>query len=106
MEPALLSQPERIAAALRQISKGFAALADAITTDPADETSEARHRSLISEWGEQGLTRPEASAMFRKHGFSPQAAGGWSRGDWLEIREDGLRYLTDRSLRWLEEQDI
>ncbi|WP_431924702.1 hypothetical protein [Nonomuraea jabiensis] len=38
--------------------------------------------------------------MFRKHGFSPQAAGGWARGEWREVHEDGRRYLTDRSLHW------
>ncbi|GAA0818628.1 hypothetical protein ACFQVD_30580 [Streptosporangium amethystogenes subsp. fukuiense] len=42
--------------------------------------------------------------MFRKQGFSPQAAGGWVRGDWLEIRDDGRRYLTDRSLSWPAER--
>lgn len=47
----------------------------------------------------------EASALFRKHGFSPQAAGGWVRGDWLEVRDDGRRYLTERSLRWRAEQE-
>ncbi|MBD2897527.1 hypothetical protein amrb99_64910 [Actinomadura sp. RB99] len=96
---------ERIAAALRQISAGFAALADAVAADPAEPTEESRYRGLISEWGRQGLTRAEASALFRKHGFSPQAAGGWVRGDWLEVRDDGRRYLTERSLRWRAEQE-
>jgi hypothetical protein len=95
---------DQVAAALRQISAGFAALADAISADPAEPPAESRYQSLITEWGERGLTRAEASALFRKHGFSPQAAGGWARGDWLEIRDDGRRYLTDRSLHWLAEQ--
>ncbi|MEV4012275.1 hypothetical protein AB0J35_17365 [Nonomuraea angiospora] len=51
------------------------------------------------------MIRAEANALFRKHGFSPKAAGGWARGDWLEVRENGLRYLTDRSLHWLTEQE-
>lgn len=93
-------QRTRIAAALRQISAGYAALAAAVSADPSEPPAEARHRALIAEWGERGLTRSEASALFRKHGFSPQAAGGWARGGWLEIRDDGHRYLTDRSLRW------
>lgn len=79
-------------------------MADAISADPAEPPVESRYRSLMSEWGERGLTRNEASALFRKHGFSPQAAGGWVRGDWLEVRDDGRRYLTDRSLDWLAEQ--
>jgi hypothetical protein len=96
---------ERIAAALRQISAGFAALADAVAADPAEPPEESRHLALITEWGRQGLTRAEASALFRKHGFSPQAAGGWVRGDWLEIRDDGRRYLTERSLSWRAGQE-
>ncbi|MEV0597228.1 hypothetical protein [Nonomuraea cavernae] len=104
MEPRSSSQLHQVAAALRQISAGFAALADAISTDDAEPPAETRHRALISEWGRRGLTRAEASALFRKHGFSPQAAGGWVRGDWLEVRDDGRRYLTDRSLRWPAEQ--
>ncbi|MET7333972.1 hypothetical protein [Nonomuraea sp. NPDC005650] len=103
MEP--WPQKDQIAAALRQISAGFAALADAISADPAQPPADSRHRALITEWGHKGLTRAEASMLFRKHGFSPQAAGGWARGDWLEVRDDGRRYLTDRSLRWLTEQE-
>ncbi|MFB9630397.1 hypothetical protein [Nonomuraea helvata] len=105
MEPSPWSQRDEIAAALRQISAGFAALADAIAADPADPPAESRYRSLLAEWSDRGLTRAEASALFRRHGFSPQAAGGWVRGDWLEIRDDGRRYLTDRSLHWLAEQE-
>ncbi|NRQ35116.1 hypothetical protein HII36_25300 [Nonomuraea sp. NN258] len=102
MEP---FQREQIAAALRQISAGFAALADAVSADPAEPPEETRHHRLLAEWGRRGLTRSEASALFRKHGFSPQAAGGWVRGDWLEVRDDGRRYLSERSLRWLAEQE-
>ena len=90
-----------MAAALRQISAGYAALADAIAADPAELPEEDRYRALISAWGARGLTRAEASALFRKHGFSPQAAGGWVRGEWLEVRDDGRRYMTERSLTWL-----
>ncbi|MEV4106997.1 hypothetical protein [Nonomuraea sp. NPDC049695] len=105
MEPPPWSQRDEIAAALRQISAGFAALADAISADPTEPPAESRYRSLLTEWGDRGLTRAEASALFRRHGFSPQAAGGWVRGDWLEIRDDGRRYLTGRSLHWLAEQE-
>ncbi|SDI20409.1 hypothetical protein [Nonomuraea jiangxiensis] len=96
--------PAQVAAALRQISRGLAALADAISGVP-DRSEEDRHVAVMAEWGRRGLTRHEASRLFRKHGFSPQAAGGWVRGDWLEVRDDGNRYLTERSLRWLAEQE-
>ena len=63
-----------------------------------------RERAVLGEWGQRGLTRAEASALFRRHGFAPQAAGGWARGNWIESREDGRRYITERSRRWLAEQ--
>lgn len=97
------SREERIAAALRQIAGGYAALADAVAADPAQAPEEDRYRAVLSEWADRGLTRDEASALFRRHGFAPQAAGGWVRGDWLEVRADGRRYVTDRSRRWLQE---
>ncbi|MFF5206341.1 hypothetical protein [Streptosporangium sp. NPDC000396] len=105
MIPPSFGRQERISAALRQISKGLAELADAISADPEEIPESERYRALIAEWHDRGLDRNEASVLFRKHGFAPQAAGGWVRGDWLEIREDGRRYLTPRSLQWLGEQE-
>ncbi|TDC89940.1 hypothetical protein [Actinomadura sp. 7K507] len=95
---------DQVAAALRQISRGLAALADAISSASRDP-EEDRYLAVMAEWGRRGLTRDESSRLFRKHGFSPQAAGGWVKGDWLEVRDDGRRYLTDRSLQWLAEQE-
>lgn len=96
---------EQVAAALRQISRGFAALADAVSTAPAGATQDERYVAVMTEWSDRGLTRAKASALFRKHGFAPQAAGGWARGDWLETRDDGRRYLTRRSRDWLRHQE-
>jgi hypothetical protein len=76
-------RPEKVAAALRQISRGFALLAEAVSAGPEDLSADERYRRIMVEWGDRGLTREEASAPFRKHGFSPQAAGGRSRGDWM-----------------------
>lgn len=92
-----------VAAALRQIARGFDALARAIEDDETAAPADDRYRAALEEWGERGLTREAASSLLRKHGFAPQAAGGWARGDWIETRPDGLRYLTDRSHRWLAE---
>jgi predicted AlkP superfamily pyrophosphatase or phosphodiesterase len=100
-----VSDKDEIASALRQIARGFDALARAIASDPAAESAERRIAELLREWGERGLSREEASALFRKHGFAPQAAGGWARGDWIELREDGRRYATERSRRWIAEQE-
>jgi hypothetical protein len=99
------ARPDKVAAALRQIGRGFAMLADAVAAGPEDVSSDERYRRVISEWGERGLTREQASALFRKHGFSPQAAGGWARGEWIETRPDGRRYLTQRSHEWLAAQE-
>ncbi|MEO3785494.1 hypothetical protein ABGB12_19350 [Actinocorallia sp. B10E7] len=103
--PSSPSQAERIAAALRQIGKGFTELADAISAGSEEVPEAERHRALLTEWGDRGLDRAEASALFRRHGFAPQAAGGWVRGDWLEVRQDGRRYLTDRSFAWLRRKE-
>jgi len=92
-----------VSAAVRQIARGFDALADALAGQAPAEGE--RELPALREWGDRGLTRAEASALFRKHGFAPQTAGGWARGDWIESREDGLRYLTGRSQRWLAEQE-
>ena len=91
-----------MARALRQIARGFEALARAIDHEgPARQ--EDRERAVLSEWGDRGLTRGEARELFRKHGQPPQAAGGWARGDWIERRDDDRRYITERSRRWLAE---
>jgi hypothetical protein len=96
------SQAE-VSAALRQIARGFDALADALGEPKAPE--EKRVLEVLREWGERGLTRAEASALLRKHGFAPQAAGGWVRGHWIESRADGKRYISERSRRWVAEQE-
>ena len=64
-----------------------------------------RAASLLREWGDRGLSRGEASALFRKHGFAPQTAGGWARSAWIETRPDGRRYVTESSRRWLAGQE-
>ncbi len=94
---------DEIASALRQIGRGFNALADAITGGQAAEGQ--RELAILREWGDRGLSRAEASALFRKHGMAPQTAGGWARGDWVESRDDGLRYATERSRQWVAEQE-
>ncbi|GAA4551099.1 hypothetical protein [Amycolatopsis samaneae] len=94
----------RVQASLRLISRGFAELADAL--GDAEEPGETeRTARVIREWGDRGLGQQEASALFRRHGFAPQTAGGWKRGDWIEIGEDGLRYLTAKSREWIAEHD-
>jgi hypothetical protein len=91
-----------VSAALRQIARGFDALADALGEPKAPE--QKRVLEVLCEWGERGLTRAEASELLRTHGFAPQATGGWVRGNWIESRADGKRYVTDRSRRWVAEQ--
>jgi hypothetical protein len=59
----------------------------------------------MREWGDRGLSRAEASALFRKHGFVPQTSGGWAQGGRIETRADERRYLTGQSHAWLAEQD-
>lgn len=99
----MMVRQREVAAALRQIGRGFEALAAAIEEEGEPVSSEDRYRAVLVEWGERGLTREQASALLRRHGFAPQAAGGWARGDWIETRGDGLRYLTDRSHQWVQQ---
>ena len=94
-----------VAAALRQIARGFDALAESIARSPDQPPESARTAAVLREWGDRGLTRSEASALFRRHGFAPQTAGGWTRGDWIETGSDGRRYITHRSRTWLAEQE-
>jgi hypothetical protein len=96
---------EDIAAALRMIARGFEALAHTIAAPPRQAPEAVRAVSLLRDWGGKGLTRAQASALFRKHGFAPQTAGGWARSDWIETRPDGLRYITESSRQWLAEQE-
>lgn len=99
-----MADKNEIAAALRQIGRGFEALARAITEEATAATPDERYLAALREWSDRGLTRDQATTLLRKHGFAPQAVGGWARGDWIETRDDGLRYLTERSQQWLADQ--
>ncbi len=89
---------------LRMIARGFEELAAALD-EPGEPDEAERTARVIRDWGRRGLTKEEASALFRRHGFAPQTTGGWTRGDWVEIGGDGLRYLTAKSHGWLAERE-
>jgi hypothetical protein len=92
----------RLQAGLRLIARGLEELAAGLgDQDEADE--DERTARVIREWGRDGLTQQQASTLFKKHGFAPQTTGGWTRGDWIEIGQDGLRYMTSKSHEWLAE---
>jgi hypothetical protein len=101
-----VATPNELASAIRQIARGLDSLADAIDGKSDQSPGAARELAILREWGERGLTRAEASALFRKHGLAPQTAGGWARGDWIESRDDGRRYTTEHSRQWLSEQEV
>jgi hypothetical protein len=91
---------ERTQAGLRLIARGLEELAAAL--DDAPEAAEdERTARVIRDWGRRGLTRRQTSDLFKTHGFSPQVTGGWARGDWIKLDQDGLRYLTAKSHEWL-----
>ncbi|MFI6926777.1 hypothetical protein ACIBIZ_43065 [Nonomuraea spiralis] len=92
----------RVQASLRLMARGLEELAAALGDEEAGEAE--RTARVIAEWGRRGLTQQEASALFRRHGFAPQTTGGWARSDWVELGEDGLRYLTAKPHAWLEER--
>jgi hypothetical protein len=90
----------RMQAGLRLIARGLEEVAAGLGDDEDADESERTAR-VIREWGRAGLTQQQASALFRRHGFAPQTTGGWKRGDWIAIGDDGLRYLTAKSHDWL-----
>jgi hypothetical protein len=90
-----------VAAALRQVSRGLDALADALCGAAGEPTQDERYRAAIAEWGDRALTGPESIALMRRHGFAPQAVGGWIKGGWMEVGADGLRRMSARSLDWV-----
>ena len=88
----------RTQAALRLLARGLEELAAALGEEQSEDERMAR---VIEDWGDRGLTQREASAMFQRYGFAPQTTGGWTRGEWIAIGDDGLRYLTAKSHEWL-----
>jgi hypothetical protein len=64
----------------------------------------ARQAATLHEFDvppEQGLTRAQASAAFRKHGLDPRAMGFWVRAGYL-AREGDRRWLTDKGREWAD----
>ena len=51
-----------------RVARGFEALADSIARSPDQPPEPARTAALLREWGDRGLTRSEASALFRTEG--------------------------------------
>jgi hypothetical protein len=50
---------------------------------------------------EQGLSRAQASAAFKKHGLNPRAFGSWVRSGYL-AREGDRRWLTSKGQEWAD----
>ncbi|MEW9547973.1 hypothetical protein [Nonomuraea sp. NPDC050783] len=91
----------RLQSALRTIARGLEELAGALG-EQREASEDERTASVVRAWGRRGLTQKEASELFQRHGFAPQTTGGWARGEWLELGDDGLRYLTAKARAWLE----
>jgi hypothetical protein len=93
---------DELARALRQLASSIGAVADALVPQPSPQ--DVRTQALLLEWGDRGLDRAEVRALFVRHGFAPQAVGGWARGSWIEERADGLRYASELSRQWLADR--
>ena len=50
---------------------------------------------------EQGLSRAQASAAFKKHGLNPRAFGSWVNSGYL-AREGDRRWLTSKGREWAD----
>jgi hypothetical protein len=97
-------------AALRKIAAGVQDVIDVLDNEGTDEkTKEEREIVLLKEFDRglgNGLSRVEAVRTCKRHGFTPQTVGAWARGAYLEIRDDGLRYLGREGRRRLEERGV
>jgi hypothetical protein len=103
-----IENSEAIAAALRQIGRGYLELADAIVGNITGSTDlDAREVAALREFPvsrEHGLTRHRASAVFKKHGLEPRAIGAWVRHGYLE-RQGDLRWLGAKGRERLEQAE-
>lgn len=92
-----------IAAALRQVSRGIADIADLIDGNIAGDSDRvAREAATLYEFDvspDRGLSRAQASAAFKKHGLNPRAFGSWVQGGYL-ARDGDRRWLTDFGREW------
>jgi hypothetical protein len=93
-----------LAASLRLIARGIEGIARVVVHESTSTRTDAA-AAAMTEWGTRGLSRGQTSDLFKKHGLRPQTSGGWARGGWIEVRH-GMRFLTDRSLAWLQERAI
>ena len=94
-----------IATALRQVSRSIADVADLLDGNiPGDSDRVAREAATLYEFDvppEQGLSRAQASAAFKKHGLNPRSFGSWVQGGYL-ARDGDRRWLTDDGREWAD----
>ncbi len=94
-----------IATALRQVSRSIADIADLLDGNiPGDSDLVARQAATLYEFDvppEQGLSRVQASAAFKRHGLNPRSFGSWVQGGYL-ARDGDRRWLTDHGREWAD----
>jgi hypothetical protein len=93
-----------MAAALRKIATGLADLASALEDSHGDDEDDRKAAALarFDVPPENGLTRPQASAVLREHRLAPQYSGVWSNSGLIAYDpENDRRWLTDEGRAWL-----
>lgn len=92
-----------LAAAIRKIAGGLADLAGALDDNGDDEAiRKAAALARFDVLPENGLTRPQASAVLREHGLAPQYSGVWSNSGLIAYDPDNdRRWLTDEGRAWI-----
>jgi hypothetical protein len=86
-----------LAAAMRNLARGLTDAALVLEGTPTADDETQRRVDLLREFDRpdgQGLTQAEASLACKRHGRVPLTVGAWARAGWVELRTDGLRYLT------------
>jgi hypothetical protein len=99
------SNTKAIADKLRQVSRDISELADLIDGNiPGDRGRTAREIAVLREFDvkpSQGLSREQASAVFKRHGLNPRSFGSWVQGGYL-ARKGDRRWLTDPGRDWAD----
>ena len=87
-----------------QITASIGPISSANPGPSAGNDPIARQAATLHEFdvpAEQGLSRAQASAAFKKHGLDPRSCGFWVRSGYL-AREGNRRWLTDKGREWAD----
>jgi hypothetical protein len=95
---------EALASALRQVIKGLQETVAVLEGNVPGRDKRSREIAVAKEFdvpASRGLSRAEASHVFRKHGFDPRGFGSWVRHGYI-TRKGDRRSLSKDGREWLQ----